>query len=94
MKARTSRAPLFEQALIPTPLPEGEGNAAAAPLLPQGEGGRRSRPDEGFPTIEALDWPTIERDLDAYGCATAPKLISPETCRSFAALYPDDSLRV
>ena len=29
--------------------------------------------------LGALDWPAIERDLDAYGCAVAPKLISPET---------------
>ncbi len=51
-------------------------------------------PDEGAPieaTIGALDWPTIERDLDAFGCAVAPKLISPEICRALAALYPDDS---
>jgi hypothetical protein len=65
-------------------------------LLPPGEGGRRSRPDEGGPdeglaTIDGLDWPTIARELDAYGCAVAPKLISPETCHAFAALYPDDS---
>ena len=56
-------------------------------------------PDEGTPsdggpiaaTIGALDWPAIKRDLDAYGGAIAPKLLSPETCRAFAALYPDDS---
>ncbi len=42
-------------------------------------------------TIDALDWPAIERDLDAYGCAVAPKLISPETCRELQALYPDDA---
>jgi uncharacterized protein len=58
------------------------------------EGGRRCRPDEGGPiasTLDALDWPAIERDLDAYGCAIAPKLISRETCRGLAALYPDDA---
>ena len=27
--------------------------------------------------IDALDWPAIEAELDAYGCAVAPKLISP-----------------
>ena len=83
------------QTLTPAPLPEGEGsNGASAPLLPLGEGGRRSRPDEGLAiasAIGALDWPAIERDLDAYGCAVAPKLVSPETCREFAALYPDNS---
>ncbi len=39
---------------------------------------------------ETLDWGRIERDLDAYGCAIAPKLLAPETCRALAALYPDD----
>jgi hypothetical protein len=42
--------------------------------------------------LDALDWPAIEADLDAYGCAVAPKLISPEACRSLAALYADDAL--
>ena len=41
--------------------------------------------------IAALDWPAIERDLDAYGCAIAPKLLSPETCRELAAVYADDA---
>jgi hypothetical protein len=95
-------APL--RALTPTPLQspskdgrlstpyEGEGGSrASAPLLPQGEGGRRSRPDEGLAPIGALDWPAIERHLDAYGCAIAPKLISRETCRELAALYSDDA---
>src|ERR1700722_13338843 len=95
-------APL--RALTPTPLQSpsedgrlstpyvGEGGSrASAPLLPQGEGGRRSRPDEGLAPIGALDWPAIERELDAYGCAIAPKLISRETCRELAALYPDDA---
>ena len=59
-----------------------------APLLPRGEGGPDSGPDEG---LAALDWPAIERELDAYGCAVAPKLLSRETCRELAALYPDDA---
>jgi uncharacterized protein len=94
MKARS-------QALTPDPSPQGRGEQA---LLPLGEGGRRSRPDEGTRgAIEplslgergwgegALDWPTIERELDAYGCAVAPKLLSREACRELAALYPDDA---
>jgi uncharacterized protein len=69
--------------------PERGRDAAAASLLPLGEGGRR--PDEGLAeTIDALDWRGIERDLDAYGCAVAPKLISPETCRALAGLYPEE----
>jgi uncharacterized protein len=59
-----------------------------APLLEQGFTPiRRQSPS----TLEALDWPAIERELDTQGCAIAPKLISPETCRELAALYPDDA---
>jgi hypothetical protein len=95
----------MKAALTPTPLQspsrdgrlstpyEGEG---AKPFSPREKVARDSGPDEGGPdeglaAIDALDWPTIARELDAYGCAVAPKLISPETCRAFAALYPDDS---
>jgi hypothetical protein len=98
MKARAP-TPLFEevltanalakQALTPTSLPEGEGTSGAAAPFSLGEKvARDSGSDEG---LVALDWPAIERDLDAYGCAVAPKLISPETCREFAALYPGDA---
>ena len=74
-------------ALTPDPSPRGRGEDS---LLSPGEGGRRSRPDEGGPDegIDTLDWPTIERDLDAYGCAIAPKFLSLETCRELQALYP------
>ena len=77
-------------ALTPDPSPRGRGEDS---LLPPGEGGRRSRPDESGPDegIDTLDWPVIERDLDAYGCAVAPKLISPEACRELQALYPEDA---
>jgi uncharacterized protein len=102
MKARAP-APLFDQALTPTPLQSpskdgrlstpyvGEG-ATAAPRSPSPSGRRWPEgPDEGFAAIGALDWPAIERELDAYGSAVAPKLLSPETCREIAALYADDS---
>ena len=29
-------------------------------------------------------------ELDAYGCAVLPKLLSPEECRGMAVLYPDE----
>ncbi len=62
---------------------------------PSPAGGRRwpEGPDEGAviePRIDALDWPALESELDAFGCAVAPELISPETCRELAALYADD----
>jgi hypothetical protein len=46
---------------------------------------------EATKRIGALDWAAIERELDAYGCALAPKLISRETCRELSALYADDA---
>jgi uncharacterized protein len=66
-------------------LPRGEGKGAAFPLS-LGERGR----GEGV-AIAALDWPALERDLDANGCAVARKLLTPEECRALAALYTDDS---
>jgi uncharacterized protein len=87
----------------PQPLSPGERGEPAAPRSPSPSGRRWPHrtsgrtpvlpdglwsPDEG---LAALDWPAIERELDAYGCAVAPKLLSPETCRELAALYPDDS---
>jgi uncharacterized protein len=98
---RAHIAPL--RALTPTPLQspskdgrlstpyEGEGETVA-PRTPSPSGRRWPEgPDVGLAPIGALDWPAIERDLDAYGCAIAPKLISRETCRELAALYPDDA---
>jgi hypothetical protein len=102
MKARAP-TPLFEQALTPTldarpspqPLSPGERGESVAPRTPSPPGlltrGWPEGPDEGLATLDALDWPAIERELDAYGCAIAPKLISREACRELAALYPDDA---
>ena len=61
---------------------------------PSPAGGRRwpEGPDEGVAAIDALDWPAIEREVDAYGCAVAPKLLTAEDCRGLAALYADDPL--
>jgi hypothetical protein len=33
------------------------------------------------------DWPSITAELDAYGCAATPRLLTPEQCRDIAALY-------
>ncbi len=80
------------KALTPTPLPEGEGARIPSPLGRRWpEGPDEGRPNEGLATLDALDWPGIERELDAYGCAVAPKLISPEGRRALAALYTDDA---
>jgi hypothetical protein len=79
------------QTLTPTPLPEGEGRAPSPSGRRWPEGPDEGRPDERLAAIGALDWRAIESELDAYGCAIAPKLLSPETCREVAALYPDDA---
>ena len=41
--------------------------------------------------VEAIDWPRVEADLDAQGCAVLKQLLSPDECRALAALYADDS---
>jgi hypothetical protein len=63
-------------------LPEGEGTSGAVEPLSLGERGS----GEG-----ALDWQALERELDAFGAAVAPSLLTAEICRSLAALYPDDA---
>jgi hypothetical protein len=49
---------------------------AAAPGIPQ--------------RIAALDWPRIEADLDAHGCATVPSVLEPAECSSLASAYAHD----
>ena len=41
--------------------------------------------------VAAYDWLALSADLDHYGCAVLPKLLSPDECRAIAALYPDES---
>ena len=41
--------------------------------------------------IDALDWPQIISELDTQGCAVLKGLLTPEQCRTIAALYPDDA---
>ena len=41
--------------------------------------------------VGALDWPSIERQLDGCGCASVPGLLSQEECEQLVACYPDES---
>jgi hypothetical protein len=41
--------------------------------------------------VAAYEWQALVADLDNYGCAVLPKLLSPEECRAIATLYPDES---
>ena len=37
------------------------------------------------------DWDRASRELDDYGCTVLEGLLSPDTCRALAGLYPDES---
>ncbi|GJE61315.1 2OG-Fe(II) oxygenase [Methylobacterium trifolii] len=41
--------------------------------------------------VEGLDWPRIEADLDAVGCAAAGPLLDPTECAALRALYPEEA---
>ena len=41
--------------------------------------------------IGAYDWTALAGDLNAYGCAVLPKLLTPGECTDTATLYPDES---
>jgi hypothetical protein len=42
--------------------------------------------------VDAFDWFDVEEELNAYGCAMLPKLLSAQECDALAALYPRDDL--
>ncbi|MCQ4628412.1 2OG-Fe(II) oxygenase [Shinella sp. CPCC 100929] len=41
--------------------------------------------------VAAYDWKALAGELDGFGCAVLPKLLTLEECRGIAALYPDES---
>jgi hypothetical protein len=41
--------------------------------------------------VAAYDWQALAGDLDTFGCAVLPTLLSSEECRTIAALYSDES---
>ncbi|HDR9474841.1 2OG-Fe(II) oxygenase [Burkholderia multivorans] len=52
---------------------------------------RTAEPVDVASRVDTLDWHLIDTDLDGYGCAHVPRLLSPDECRALAALYPDDT---
>jgi hypothetical protein len=42
--------------------------------------------------VAALDWPRIEAELDARGCATTPPLLTHKECVALAGRYDDGSV--
>lgn len=41
--------------------------------------------------VDRLDWPRIEADLDALGCAATGPLLNAGECAALSGLYPDDA---
>ncbi len=41
--------------------------------------------------LAAYDWQALTSELDIYGCAILPKVLSPEERRSLSTLYPHES---
>jgi hypothetical protein len=41
--------------------------------------------------VVAYDWQTATSDLDRYGCAVLPELLSPDECQTVADWYSDES---
>ena len=42
--------------------------------------------------VDAFDWFDLEEELNGYGCAMLPRLLSAQECDALAALYPRDGL--
>ncbi|MFT3998838.1 MAG: 2OG-Fe(II) oxygenase [Rhizobium sp.] len=40
--------------------------------------------------VNAYDWKALAGELDGFGCAILPKLLSPEECQVISALYPQE----
>ncbi|MEU8827632.1 2OG-Fe(II) oxygenase [Streptomyces sp. NPDC048636] len=41
--------------------------------------------------LDAADWQAMAGELDTYGCALTPKLLTPAECRSLAGLYDQEA---
>jgi uncharacterized protein len=42
--------------------------------------------------VNAIDWHTVEEELDQFGCATVAHLLTPTECDALKALYSHDEL--
>ncbi|GAA0477597.1 2OG-Fe(II) oxygenase [Streptomyces sp. NPDC046215] len=41
--------------------------------------------------VDSADWQALGSELDTFGCALTPRLLSPRDCRALAGLYEDTS---
>jgi uncharacterized protein len=60
------------------------------PMISVERSAQALRVRSGQQRVAAHDWQAVAGELDAYGCAVLPKLLSGEECRTIAALYPDE----
>jgi uncharacterized protein len=44
----------------------------------------------GEARVAAYDWQALAQELDGFGCAVLPKLLSPVECRAISGLYPEE----
>lgn len=49
-------------------------------------------PDDILRGVAGADWAAVAGELDAYGCALTPQLLTPEQCREIAGLYEQPDL--
>ncbi len=47
-------------------------------------------PQSAEARVAGYDWAALAGELDGYGCAVLPGLLTPEECAGVAALYPDE----
>jgi len=40
--------------------------------------------------VAGYEWAAVGADLDAFGCAVLPKLLTPDACRNVVSLYPQE----
>jgi uncharacterized protein len=50
----------------------------------------RNAPQSAGERVGSYDWNALAGELNAYGCAVLPKLVSARECAGMAALYPHD----
>jgi hypothetical protein len=46
--------------------------------------------DEFARRVASADWTSVIEEVDEYGCALLPRLLTVEQCRSLAGLYDED----
>ncbi|WP_370660719.1 2OG-Fe(II) oxygenase [Zemynaea arenosa] len=48
---------------------------------------RASTHSDGSSRLAGIDWQQVEEDLNSYGCAVIPRLLSERACREYVAAY-------